>query len=297
MSESEFSVEILDEVLADVAVDGPLEELPLEWQRTLDRFGVRLVAPIEPRGRTRVAEAEAIDWLKGCSGLLRHSAHGGSPFSSAAQACGMPGLQFGSIESPPQSALAEFAEKVLAWPCSRRAFAFFVGRLERDFDHAREALRATVEREAGIDLLWSGDNLHSTSVAGVRESTQLLLRYARFVVADLSLGIENPQAENPSRAHEIGMSLAYERPVLLCSQEPRRYPYFSVADMQMNFWSDERDLAKIVQRWLGPRLHLRRCILNHRLPDPRIAARVFQYDPGNRFIGPHLERAEQDKAR
>ena len=84
------------------------------------------------------------------------------------------------------------------------------------------------------------------------------------------------------------MALAYERPVLLCSQEPRRYPYFSVADMQMSFWADERELAPIVERWLRPRPALRRRILNHDLPGARIAAPAFRYDASRRFVGPHL---------
>ena len=76
----------------------------------------------------------------------------------------------------------------------------------------------------------------------VRERTRLLIKHATLVIADLTLGTESPERENPSRAHEIGMTIAYGRKLMLCSQEPRRDPYFSIGDMQMTFWSTEADL-------------------------------------------------------
>ena len=81
--------------------------------------------------------------------------------------------------------------------------------------------------------------------------TRLLIKHATFVIADLTLGIESPERENPSRAHEIGMAVAYERPLLLCSQEPRRYPYFSIGDMQMSFWLTEDELEAATRDWIA----------------------------------------------
>lgn len=173
-----------------------------------------------------------------------------------------------------------------------RPYAFFIGRLERDFSHARAAIRAAVEREAGIACLWS-DSDHQTSVASVRESTRLLIKNAAFVIADLTLGVENPDGENPSRAHEIGMSIAYERPLMLSSQEPRRYPYFSIGDMQMTFWETEAHLYESVRHWIRARRGaLARTVFNHHLPErfPGYEAVIgvpdFAYDPIVRYVGP-----------
>ena len=174
-----------------------------------------------------------------------------------------------------------------------RSYAFLIGRLVQDFAHAREAIRAAVERESGLPCLWSDDGRHLTNVTSVRERTRSLIEHASFVVADLTLGFENPSAENPSRAHEIGMAIAYERPIMLCSQEPRRYPYFSVGDMQMTFWATEAELERSVSEWIRTRReHLGRQVFNHRLAtvhpgyEPRVGRPAFAFDPARRYVGP-----------
>jgi hypothetical protein len=173
-----------------------------------------------------------------------------------------------------------------------RPYAFLIGRLERDFTHARAAIRSGVEREAGIPCLWSDDG-HQTNVASVRENTRLLIKHAAFVIADLTLGTESPERENPSRAHEIGMTIAYGRPLMLTSQEPRRYPYFSIGDMQMAFWSTETELHETVRDWIRVRrTGVGRRVLNYALPcvfqeyQPSIQAPRFVFDPEQRYIGP-----------
>ena len=129
----------------------------------------------------------------------------------------------------PEGTLLSVSDQLVAHALIKREgippYAFFIGRLERDFTHAREAIRAAVESEAGIPCLWSDDG-HWTNIESVHRRTQLLIKHATFVIADLTLGLESPKRENPSRAHEIGMSIAYNRKLMLCSQEPRRYPYF-----------------------------------------------------------------------
>jgi len=171
------------------------------------------------------------------------------------------------------------------------SYAFFVGRLERDFAQARSAIGAAVEAEAGVPCLWVDDGRHRTNVNSVRERTQQLIRHAAFVIADLTLGPESPHQENPSRAHEIGLAIAYERPLMLCSQEPRRYPYYSIGDMQMAFWQDEEELAASVQSWIAAQPQLpRRHVLNAALPVPRLPSATFQFDPSTRFIGPRVRR-------
>ena len=171
-------------------------------------------------------------------------------------------------------------------------YAFFVGRLERDFTLAREAIRMAVEREAGISCLWADDGRHRTSVSSVREATRWMIKHATFVVADLTLGVENPRQENPSRAHEIGMAIAYERPLMLSSQEPRRYPYFSIGDLQMTFWDTEDELERKTRDWV--RTHAEgvgRRVFNHELPVATLVRASFAYDPERRYIGPNTRRA------
>lgn len=177
-----------------------------------------------------------------------------------------------------------------------RPYGFLIGRLERDFTHARAAIRAAAEAEAGITCLWADDGRHQTNVDSIRENTRLLIKHANFVIADLTLGVESPERENPSRAHEIGMSIGYERKLMLSSQEPRRDPYFSIGDMQMVFWTHEADLHATVRSWIRPRRHaIGRCVLNHQLPDvfPDYDARLgrpsFVYDPSRRYIGPKTD--------
>ena len=161
------------------------------------------------------------------------------------------------------------------------AYAFFIGRLERDFTQARAAVRSAVEDAAGIPFLWVDDGRHRTNVPGVRERTRLLLANATFVVADLTLGPESPERENPSRAHEIGMSMAYARPLLLTSQEPRRHPYYSVGDLQMTFWESEDELEQAVRSWIdAERPAVARHVFTSR-PER------FRYDPDRRFVGPN----------
>jgi hypothetical protein len=194
------------------------------------------------------------------------------------------------------SLLEPFIGAVVREAVAVRPYAFLIGRLERDFTHARDAIRAAVESEAGITCLWADDGRHQTNVDSIRENTRLLIKHANFVIADLTLGVESPERENPSRAHEIGMSIGYERKLMLSSQEPRRDPYFSIGDMQMVFWTHEGDLYATVKSWIRPRRHaIGRCVLNHQLPDvlpdyeARLGRPTFVYDPGQRYIGPKTD--------
>jgi hypothetical protein len=204
------------------------------------------------------------------------------------------GERLGAAAAATREGLDRFLAAAGKPPSPIRPYAFLIGRLERDFTHARSAIRAAVEAEAGITCLWADDGRHRTNIDSIRENTRLLIKHAAFVVADLTLGVESPERENPSRAHEIGMSIAYDRRLMLCSQEPRRYPYFSIGDMQMVFWATESELNIAVREWIRARRHLMaRMVFNHQLEDvypdydPRLGRPVFAYDPALRYIGPH----------
>lgn len=168
-------------------------------------------------------------------------------------------------------------------PTRIRPYAFLIGRLERDFAHAREAIRAAVENEAGIVCLWSDDGRHRMHVASVRERTRLLIKHATFVIAELTLGVESPERENPSRAHEIGLAIGYERKLMLSSQEPRRYPYFSIADLQMTFWDTEDELEQQVRAWIRlERDFVARMVFNAK-------PTAFTFDPKRSYISPRTK--------
>ena len=201
-------------------------------------------------------------------------------------------LESSELDAGTRALVDSFVARVCEIPVAE-AFAFMIGRLERDFAHAREAIRAAVELEAGIPCLWSDDGRHRIKTKSVRLTTQLLLQHAEFVIADLTLGPENPENENPSRAHEIGISVAHHRPLMLCSREPRRYPYFSIGDLQMFFWSDERDLYERATEWLrAERASIGRTVLNNRLREwlpgyhPVVKPVEFAFDAKRRYLWP-----------
>src|SRR5687767_4695319 len=98
-----------------------------------------------------------------------------------------------------RAALGNLLPAVAREAVTVRPYAFLIGRLERDFTHARAAIRAAVEAEAGVSCLWADDGRHQTNVDSIRENTRLLIKHANFVIADLTLGVESPERENPSR--------------------------------------------------------------------------------------------------
>lgn len=281
MNPGEFEFEILAPWKADVFLACPEDLIPWPLVERLDRAGVCVAGrptdgpPDDQRDR---------GLARGCAGVVRVAAEGQSGAAPAPDIGARATLDCGSEEPADVEA---FLAAVSSDGGQVRPYGFFVGRLERDFRHAREAIRTAVEAEAGIPCLWADDGRHRTSVESVRERTRLLIKHAAMVVADLTLGVESPERENPSRAHEIGMAIAYERPLMLCSQEPRRYPYFSIGDMQMTFWATEDELERDVRTWIrfNGRSFARR-VFNYRLPAPIYAEPVFRYDPALRYVGP-----------
>lgn len=276
---TDFRLKILAPGSADVVLDSASGEIPWPIVKALDRAGIRVIcAPAAAALRTDLASLFA-----GSSGLVAVGPRRALGDGTAHLPC----WESRDAEGP---AFDDFVNGVVEAHVTR-PYAFFVGRLERDFAHARAAIRSAVERVAGIPLLWADDGRHVTNVESVRRATQAMIRHAAFVVADLTLGVESPDRENPSRAHEIGLALAYERPLLLTSQEPRRYPYFSIADMQMLFWLDEGELAEQVGDWIvKTRPVAERRVLNHELTAPLIARPTFRYDASLRYVGPRTPR-------
>src|SRR5687768_2777076 len=225
MSADELRLEILAPAKASVYVAlASADAVPWALVRQLDALGMRVVTDLaglrpDPERVRRLVERSA--------GLV-----GDEPAAvQAALDAGIPTCRLALRTELPHAELIELCEAVVHEQTLRiPPYAFFIGRLERDFTHAREAISTAVMRAAGIPCLWADDTRHRTNVESVRETTRLLIKHATFVIADLTLGVESPDRENPSRAHEIGLTIAYRRGLMLTSQEPRRYPYFSIAD-------------------------------------------------------------------
>lgn len=256
---SGFVVELLDGLRGDVLLDPADETLAAAlaargWRASADVEGA---APEPARAARLLAPCSALVGRAPAPALLEAARAGGVPHHH-----GLP-------------------DTLAPRPGALPAYAFFIGRLERDFVQAREALRAAVLREAGLPLLWIDDGRHRCNVPGVREATRQMIRHAVFVVADLTLGVESPERENPSRAHEIGISQALDKPLLLTSQEPRRHPYYSIGDMQMAFWHDEQELHAHACNWI---LRHREQVARRLLPAPEAP---FHYDAARRFVGPN----------
>lgn len=257
-----FKLELLEPGGVDVYVDGPP---PAHILESLDRAGIRAVNGDK---RAKDASVAVLDMREGTMRLDGEIHRSSDP-----------------------DALVRWLVERLASIAAIPSYAFFIGRLERDFAQARNAIRSSVEQEAGLPFLWVDDGRFRTNVDSVRERTRELIRHATFVVADLTLGPESPHQENPSRAHEIGLAIAYEKPMMLCSQEPRRYPYYSIGDMQMTFWHDEQELAASVRAWIAAHPTLpRRHVLNTALPASRLSYPNFRFDPAACFVGPRLRR-------
>ncbi len=92
------------------------------------------------------------------------------------------------------------------------------------------------------------------------------------------------------------MAIAYERPLMLSSQEPRRYPYFSIGDLQMMFWDTEDELERKTRDWV--RAHSERVarrVFNHELPATTLAPAAFLYDGKRRYIGPNTRKAPDER--
>jgi hypothetical protein len=246
----------------------------------VDEAGICLVGDLQGPERD---DARVRRIMSACSGLVMVASQEPSPEVLRAMSIGTD-LGIPIHEVRPDDAVPDLKSDVNPM----RPYAFVVGRLERDFTLARQAIRVAVERDAGISCLWADDGRHRTNIESIRERTRLLIKHATFVIAELTLGVESPDRENPSRAHEIGMAVAYDRRLMLSSQEPRRYPYFSVGDRQMTFWDTEDELEQTVRLWIRThRESVARRVFNYELPEPRIAPPSFTYDPNQRYIGPN----------
>lgn len=186
-TEPQFEVEIDAGSVADVYFDCSEAETPWNIVEALDAGSIRTVRWMA--GRSQQTHPPS-DKLRGCSGLVCASPD--EEIASAARQLGLPVL---TCASPASADLEAFRDAVVGFRCTTRLYGFYMGRLERDFAQAREAIRCAVEAAAGMDFLWIDDGCHTTNVESIRERTRFLIQHAEFVAAELTLGTENPKHE------------------------------------------------------------------------------------------------------
>ena len=121
-------------------------------------------------------------------------------------------------------------------------YSFLITRLQPDFALPRAACTAAAENASGTPCIWIDSKNYSTNIDDTTERVRLLIKHAEFVVAEISLTEDNPDFDNPSRAHEIGIAMAYGKKLFLVSHEPRRHPYHGVVPRQLVWWNNEAEL-------------------------------------------------------
>lgn len=171
-----------------------------------------------------------------------------------------------------------------------KPFVFLSTRLKSDFGHAREAVAAGIEEALGIPCLWADSPRYSTTIEGIYDRAKYLIKECQLVVADLTFGPESPEYDSPSRAHEIGMAQAFEKPILATAQSPRREPYFSASTLQLKFWDNEQDLYRLVKEWTIAPERLKefgRRVYNNEIESAQCQSMAFNYDAKCGYIAPN----------
>jgi hypothetical protein len=199
-----------------------------------------------------------------------------------------------NLQSQVIGKVTHFVDHVSQNPIEIPPYAFLIARLQDDFSLARNAVNVAVNDGAGIPCLWSDDNKHNINIDGIRERTRLLIKHAEFIVADFTFGPENPENYNPSRSFELGIAMAYRRPILLFAQGPRRDPFFAAGDMQMLFWEDEQSLYDLVHTAIyNKRAEISRRVYNRELKErdssynPKYPLPTFEMNDKERFFAPN----------
>lgn len=133
-------------------------------------------------------------------------------------------------------------------------YGFLITRLQPDFSLPRQACVAAVAQSTGFPCLWIDAPDYTTNINDTVERVKLLIKHSEFVVAEISLTAENPNFDNPSRAHEIGLATAFGKDVIPVSHDPRRHPYHGIVSGHVVWWQDEKELFDN----LTERLHSKR---------------------------------------
>lgn len=199
-----------------------------------------------------------------------------------------------NIKAQMQGRLHNFVEDISRIRPKEQPYIFLNARMQTDFELARKAIIAAVEKGAGIPCLWFDDPRISLNSGGVRSQTRQIIKCCSLFIADLSYGKETPNIDNPNRAHEIGCAEACGRQILLFCQGPRRDPYFAASDMKVLFWDNEQELYEKMNGWIQTnRRAIARRVFNWELGGStsnslKIGHTDFQMEKKRRYIAPNL---------
>ena len=219
-----------------------------------------------------------------------------------AESLGLPSVSMVAGEEPVR--LESFLDHLRHVQPAPQDFAFLAVRIHGDFALIRAAIGDAVEHTLGIPCVWYDDPRVITPEYGMRERTQLMIRHCALFIADVTYGPGNPDYDSPNTAHEIGMALAYERPVVLSCQEPRRDLYFSAGDLHTLFWEDEHELNREIADCFRSRYsRLGRRLLNLELaPNPTgfsggFPRYRFEMDRAGQYVSPPSRGATARRSR
>ncbi|MCE2752386.1 MAG: hypothetical protein LW720_10905 [Pirellula sp.] len=168
-------------------------------------------------------------------------------------------------------------------------YGFLITRLQPDFSLPRKACVAAVAQSTGLPCLWIDAPNYTTNIDDTIERVKLLIKHSEFVVAEMSLTAENPDFDNPSRAHEIGLATAFGKDVIPVSHDPRRHPYHGIVSAHVVWWQDESELFdNLTKRLHSTRGTIGRHVYNWDLPygESSLPPDQFLYDAANSWQPP-----------
>src|SRR6266545_6454364 len=172
MEDSRFELEIFAPGRVDVFLAAGDEAVPWPIVEQLDRAGIRVVGPLPDD----VDDSERVRFtMRGCSGAVI------IPPSPQAEAIALDlGIPHRTVAPDTPIDLEPFLKAVLRGRDRIRSYAFLIGRLERDFSQARDAIRSAVEAAAGIPCLWIDDGRHRTNIDSIRVRSRILSMFVRW---------------------------------------------------------------------------------------------------------------------
>ena len=205
------------------------------------------------------------------------------------------GYDFGD-EISEDSQLIEFRKLIFQLSFNKtnsQPYSFLITRLQDDFELPRHAYKISAELASGITCIYVDSEEYKKNSGDTVEKVRDLIKGAQFVIADVSLTDEGVEVDNPSRAHEIGLAVADEKRLFICSHSPRRNLYHAIATYDLTWWDNEQQLFTNLQKTIyKDREAIGRHIYNYELAAadnkllPNIAKPIFDINSNAAWTPP-----------